>query len=128
MRYTNKKRNNNLRSALSHVTTIEASNIQWLLNHPSEVLSGSTILPGTNSPIDIKDVFVDAYKKGFKIIFLVGAGLSALAFVFAFTLLPQIELSRPDEEKLKEEGRKTDAQLAKEDEAKEAVKVDAKGV
>jgi hypothetical protein len=77
-----------------------------LLNHPSEVLSGSTILLGTQSSIDLKDEFVDTYRKGFRIVFLVGAGLSALAVVFAFALLPQLELSQPDEAKLKDEGKR----------------------
>ena len=47
-----------------------------------------------------------AYRKGFRIIFIVGASLAALAFVLAFVLMPQVELYRPDDKKLQEEGRK----------------------
>jgi predicted MFS family arabinose efflux permease len=49
---------------------------------------------------------IPAYKKGFRIIFLIGAGLAAFAFVLAFWLMPQVTLKRVDDEKLKEEGRK----------------------
>ena len=56
----------------------------------------------------IRDVLIPAYKKGFRIIFIVGASLASIAFVLAFVLMPQISLSRPDDEKLKEEGRKAD--------------------
>lgn len=54
----------------------------------------------------IREHLTPAYKESFRIIFLVGAGLCAAAFVFAFFMMPQVELSRPDDEKLKEEGRK----------------------
>lgn len=84
---------------------LQASDVQWLLNHPADVLSGTTVLPGSQSPIDLKEQFVDAYRIGFRTVFLVGAGLSALAFVFAFALLPQLELSRPDDEKFKIAGK-----------------------
>lgn len=39
-------------------------------------------------------------------VFIVGAALCAFAFVIAFFMMPQIELSRPDDAKLKEEGKK----------------------
>ncbi|EGO61135.1 hypothetical protein NEUTE1DRAFT_76912 [Neurospora tetrasperma FGSC 2508] len=54
----------------------------------------------------IRGVLIPAYRKGFRIIFMTGAALCALAFVIAFFMLPQVELSRPDDEKLREEGRK----------------------
>ena len=54
----------------------------------------------------IRNVLIPAYRKGFRVIFLVGAALCALACVSAFFMLPQVELSRPDDEKLREEGRK----------------------
>ena len=53
----------------------------------------------------IRSILAPAYRKGFRVIFLVGAGLCALAFVVAFFMMPQVELSRPDDAKLKEEGR-----------------------
>ncbi|KAF2631776.1 MFS general substrate transporter [Macroventuria anomochaeta] len=45
------------------------------------------------------------YQKGFRIVFIVGAVLDALAFVAAWFLMPQAELARPVDEKLKEEGK-----------------------
>ncbi|PKY05638.1 MFS drug transporter [Aspergillus campestris IBT 28561] len=53
-----------------------------------------------------RSVLIPAYKKGFMIIFVIGAALAALAFVLAFFLMPQVSLNRDDDEKLKEEGRK----------------------
>lgn len=53
----------------------------------------------------IRNILTPAYRKGFRVIFLVGAGLCAFAFAVAFFMMPQIELSRPDDAKLKEEGR-----------------------
>ncbi|KAB8079621.1 MFS general substrate transporter [Aspergillus leporis] len=53
-----------------------------------------------------RSLLIPAYKKGFRIIFLIGAGLAAFAFVLAFWLMPQVTLKRVDDEKLKEEGRK----------------------
>ena len=46
-------------------------------------------------------------------IFIVGASLAAFAFVLAFVLMPQVELSRPDDAKLKEEGKKADEEKRK---------------
>jgi hypothetical protein len=54
----------------------------------------------------IRRVLIPAYRKGFRIMFTTGAALCVLAFAIAFFMLPQVELSRPDDEKLKEEGRK----------------------
>ena len=71
-----------------------------------------------SNPVDLKAVFVESYKKGFRTVFLVGAGLAVLAFFFALFLLPQIELSRADETKLKEEGKKLDEELKQKKEAK----------
>ncbi|KAF7595654.1 hypothetical protein BBP40_005402 [Aspergillus hancockii] len=53
-----------------------------------------------------RSLLIPAYKKGFRIIFLIGAGLAAFALVLAFWLMPQVTLKRADDEKLKEEGRK----------------------
>lgn len=115
-------RNNSLRSALSSVTAVDQSDIQWLLNNPSRVLAGAVELQSTGVSLDLRDTFVSAYKKGFRIVFLIGASLAALAFVFAFFLLPQIELDRADDAKLKEEGREFAKNLKKGAESKEKEK------
>ncbi|KAF2165013.1 hypothetical protein M409DRAFT_67678 [Zasmidium cellare ATCC 36951] len=54
----------------------------------------------------IQQAIIPAYRKGFRIIFLIGAALAAVAFVVAFFLMPQIELDRADDQKLKEEGKR----------------------
>ncbi|KAL4889841.1 major facilitator superfamily domain-containing protein [Aspergillus ambiguus] len=51
-------------------------------------------------------LLIPAYKRGFRIIFLIGASLAAFAFVLAFVLMPQVGLKRADDEKLKAEGEK----------------------
>ncbi|KAK6814838.1 hypothetical protein RU639_009605 [Aspergillus parasiticus] len=53
-----------------------------------------------------RSLLIPAYQKGFRIIFLIGAALAAVAFFLAFWLMPQVTLNRADDEKLKEEGRK----------------------
>ena len=54
-----------------------------------------------------------AYQEGFKIVFIVGAVLNALAFVAAWFLIPQVQLARADDEKLKEEGLRWQAEKGK---------------
>ncbi|THC99219.1 hypothetical protein EYZ11_001307 [Aspergillus tanneri] len=53
----------------------------------------------------VRSLLIPAYKKGFQIIFIIGAALAALAFFLAAWLMPQVTLNRADDEKLKEEGR-----------------------
>ncbi|GAP93408.1 putative tetracycline efflux protein [Rosellinia necatrix] len=73
-----------------------------LLVSPQSYLSS---LPADEAE-HIRSVLIPAYRHAFRVIFLLGAALAAFAFVLAFVLMPQVELSRPDDEKLKEEGRK----------------------
>ena len=54
----------------------------------------------------VRLILIPAYRKAFQVIFLTGAGLCVLAFFVAFFMMPQLELSRPDDAKLKEEGKK----------------------
>lgn len=58
----------------------------------------------------IRGVLIPAYREGFRVIFLLGASLAALAFVIAFILMPQVDLSRPDDVKLKEEAKREEEQ------------------
>ncbi|KAI1177552.1 major facilitator superfamily domain-containing protein [Nemania sp. FL0916] len=73
-----------------------------LLRNPQSYLS---TLPMDEAQ-HIRSVLIPAYRHAFRVIFLLGAALAAFAFVIAFVLMPQVELSRPDDAKLKEEGRK----------------------
>ncbi|KAI0470887.1 MFS general substrate transporter [Xylariaceae sp. FL0804] len=72
-----------------------------LLSNPQSYLSS---LPADRAA-DIRATLVPAYRRAFRVIFILGAALAAFAFVVAFFLMPQLELSRPDDEKLKREGR-----------------------
>ncbi|KAI4636268.1 hypothetical protein J4E83_001222 [Alternaria metachromatica] len=56
----------------------------------------------------VRAALATAYQQGFRIVFIVGAVLNALAFVAAWFLMPQVELSRKDDVQLKEEGKKRD--------------------
>jgi Na+/melibiose symporter-like transporter len=49
---------------------------------------------------------IDAYRKGFRIIFLVGACLAAFAFLVAVVLMKQVTLDRKDDAALKEEAKR----------------------
>ncbi|CAJ2510376.1 Uu.00g050790.m01.CDS01 [Anthostomella pinea] len=73
-----------------------------LLSSPQAYLSA---IP-QDETASIRAVLVPAYREAFRVIFLVGASLAAFAFVVAFFMMPQVELSRPDDEKLKEQGRR----------------------
>ncbi|KAI0977600.1 major facilitator superfamily domain-containing protein [Xylaria arbuscula] len=73
-----------------------------LLSSPQSYLSS---LPADEAE-HVRNVLIPAYRHAFRVIFILGASLAAFAFVLAFFLMPQVELSRPDDEKLKEEGRK----------------------
>jgi Tfp pilus assembly protein PilO len=93
------------------VANIDQNDIQWLLDHPTEILNRSAHLQGLENGDDLHYIFLNAYKKGFRIIFFVSSSLSVVAFLFAFALMPQVELARQDEEKLKAEGKAYDQQL-----------------
>ncbi|CAN9241052.1 unnamed protein product [Alternaria alternata] len=54
----------------------------------------------------IRAALASAYQQGFRVVFIVGAVLNALAFIAAWFLMPQVELSRKDDAQLKEEGKK----------------------
>ncbi|KAF4126489.1 to MFS drug transporter [Geosmithia morbida] len=104
--------NNVVSDALSS-DGISGTELDVLLGSPQRYLA---TLPSARAQ-QIRDDLTPAYKESFRIIFLVGAGLCSAAFVFSFFMMPQVELSRPDDEKLKEEGRK--AQLEKKREKSE---------
>ncbi|EMR62672.1 hypothetical protein MGN70_008960 [Eutypa lata] len=93
---------NNIVSSSLTTLDLEAEARENLLGSPDTYLS---TLP-TLQKEAIQAVLLPAYKRGFRIIFLVGASLAVLAFVFAWFLMPQVSLDRDDDAKLKEEGLK----------------------
>lgn len=76
--------------------------VETLLGNPQTYLD---TVPDDKAEL-IRSHLTPAYQDSFRVIFLVGAGLCAFAFVVAFFMMPQVELSRPDDAKLKEEGRR----------------------
>ncbi|KAL5115631.1 hypothetical protein ACEQ8H_006518 [Pleosporales sp. CAS-2024a] len=61
---------------------------------------------GNQRTDEVRSELRSAYIHGFRVIFIVSASLNALAFIAAYFLMPQLELNREDEAKLKEEGKK----------------------
>ncbi|KAL1988615.1 hypothetical protein VTN96DRAFT_9010 [Rasamsonia emersonii] len=97
--------NNLALSSLSNTNTnltLTTSQIQTLLTSPQTYLS--TLPP--EEATAIRTVLMPAYQRGFRIVFIIGASLAALAFFLAVALMPQVELNRADDEKLKEEGKR----------------------
>lgn len=80
---------------------LEDDESRKLLANPQQVLSS---LPQVEAQ-RLRAAILPGYRRAFRIIFLVMAGLAAVAFFVAFFLMPQVELSRPDDAKLKEEAR-----------------------
>ncbi|KAK2812229.1 hypothetical protein FQN50_001587 [Emmonsiellopsis sp. PD_5] len=92
---------NTLLSSLS-VLNLSKSDTTALLRSPETYLSTLSELEATR----IRSVLIPAYQTGFRIIFIIGAGLAAFAFVLSVFFMPQVALNRADDEALKAEGRK----------------------
>jgi hypothetical protein len=93
--------NNAIRATLTP-HGISRSSLRLLLNTPD--LFRDTY--GEDRTNTIRAELASAYK----IIFIVSAALNSLAFVAAWFLIPQIELSKKDDAMLKEEGKKRHAE------------------
>ncbi|KAM4054579.1 major facilitator superfamily protein [Hirsutella rhossiliensis] len=100
--------NNILASDLSSLALDQAST-KTLLGDPQRFLT--TVSP--EEAERIRSILIPAYRQGFRVIFLVGASLAVLAFFLALLLMPQVELTRPDDAKLKEEGRRAQEEQKK---------------
>ncbi|KAK3936025.1 multidrug resistance protein fnx1 [Diplogelasinospora grovesii] len=95
--------NNVLRSNLNNLGLSETI-IRQILDEPESV-SELALPEGTG---ELVAAVTAGYQTGFRIVFYVGAGLSTLGFVISWFLMPQIDLDRPDDAKLKEEGRRAE--------------------
>lgn len=93
--------NNAVRTALVPYG-LDRGQVQLLLDSPERFEAANA-----GREMDVLRLALSAgYQKGFRIVFIVGAVLNAVAFLAAWLLMPQVELARPDDEKLKEEGRR----------------------
>ncbi|KAF4496190.1 tetracycline efflux (otrb) [Fusarium agapanthi] len=93
--------NNVLAGSLSSLN-LDGHDTKTLLGNPRTFLDTVS----QSEAEKIRSVLIPAYRQGFRMIFLIGAGVASLAFVLAFFLMPQVDLTRPDDSRLKEEGRK----------------------
>ncbi|KAL2670724.1 hypothetical protein Neosp_014525 [[Neocosmospora] mangrovei] len=93
--------NNIIANSLS-VLDLDSKESKTLIGNPQTFLDTVS----SSEAERIRAVLIPAYRKGFRVIFLIGASVAALAFVLAFVLMPQVDLARPDDAKLKEEGRR----------------------
>jgi hypothetical protein len=98
---TNVCRNNILSSSISSLG-FTASETRSFLSSPQNYLSGLS----ADEAERVRALVIPAYKRGFRIIFVIGGALAAFAFCLAFALMPQVELNRADDAKLKEEAKK----------------------
>lgn len=94
-------RNNSIQSAMTATSPSAAGSID-----SAKILD--SVQGNTTEAALVHAIVVNAYHRGFRVIFLIGAGLAAAAFLVAFFLMPQYELDRPDDQRLKAEGRRAD--------------------
>ncbi|RHZ47397.1 putative MFS drug transporter [Aspergillus thermomutatus] len=93
---------NNLLSSSISSLGFTPSQTRSFLSSPQNYLSSLS----ADEAERVRALVVPAYKRGFMVIFVIGGALAAFAFCLAFVLMPQVELRRADDEKLKEEGKK----------------------
>ncbi|KAF4813232.1 Efflux pump dotC [Colletotrichum siamense] len=93
---------NNILSASIAGLGLADDEARRLLANPQHVLSEMSQADADQA----RAVLLPGYRKAFRIIFLVMAGLASVAFFVAFFLMPQVELSRPDDKDLKDAARK----------------------
>ncbi|KAF4847499.1 Efflux pump dotC [Colletotrichum siamense] len=94
---------NNILSASIAGLGLADDEARRLLANPQHVLSEMSQADADQA----RAVLLPGYRKAFRIIFLVMAGLASVAFFVAFFLMPQVELRRPDDKDLKDAARKT---------------------
>ncbi|KAF4826702.1 Efflux pump dotC [Colletotrichum tropicale] len=94
---------NNILSASIAGLGLADDEARRLLANPQHVLSEMSQADADQA----RAVLLPGYRKAFRIIFLVMAGLASVAFFVAFFLMPQVELSRPDDKDLEDAARKT---------------------
>lgn len=93
--------NNILSSSISSLG-LTVSETRSFLSSPQNYLSGLSVAEAER----VRALVIPAYKRGFRIIFVIGGALAAFAFCLAFALMQQVELNRADDAKLKEEAKK----------------------
>lgn len=93
--------NNAVQSALDPYG-LSMSETQLLLDSPDTFRDSF----GEQRTEAVLPALASAYRRSFRVVFIVGAALNALAFIIAWYAMPQVELSRKDDAQLKEEGKR----------------------
>ncbi|KAF7136999.1 hypothetical protein CNMCM5793_006750 [Aspergillus hiratsukae] len=93
---------NNILSTSITSLGLTSAETRSFLSSPQNYLSG---LPADEAE-RVRALVIPAYRRGFRIIFVIGGALAAVAFCLAFLLMPQVELNRADDKKLKEEAKR----------------------
>lgn len=93
---------NNVLASSLNALSIPDGERETLLSNPQSYLTTVS----SSDEDRVRSILIPAYRKGFRVIFIVGAALCAVAFLVAFFMMPQVELKRADDDKLKEEGKK----------------------
>lgn len=81
--------------------------IRTVINSPLTILKINSNEDPDNSQkaIILRETLLQGYRTGFRIIFLVMAGLAGSAFIMAWFLMPELGLDRKDDAELKREGK-----------------------
>jgi hypothetical protein len=91
--------NNVIRSALAPLG-LSTAEIRALLDDPQRALADG------GGAARVRAALVPAYRRGFRVVFIVGAALAGLAVLLAWALLPQVDLHRPDDDAFREKKEK----------------------
>ncbi|KAK2754811.1 hypothetical protein FQN54_006704 [Arachnomyces sp. PD_36] len=103
--------NNALSTELSNSNmNLSPSEIRDVINSPLSILNINKDQSSPDNANDenallLRQTLLAGYKTGFRIIFLVMAGLAGLAFIMAWFLMPELGLDRKDDADLKREGK-----------------------
>lgn len=86
---------------------LSAEEIRDVINSPLTILNINSDQDPDNSEnaLLLRQTLLEGYRTGFRIIFLVMAGLAGLAFIMAWLLMPELGLDRKDDADLKKEGK-----------------------
>lgn len=93
--------NNSVGSILADFGVPESS-FKKLLNQPTEFIDSNF---DDDEGERIRAALIVAYRRGFRTVFILCAALAAFSTLVVISLMPQVNLDRPDDEKLKQEGK-----------------------
>ena len=98
-------------SYIPNPLSLSDANVQSLLNQPDEFLGSFRDSGETEKKCS---ELIVAYRKGFPVTVIVGAGLAATATLIVVCLMPQVHLDWEDDEKAYEESKRFNSTLRKE--------------